>query len=195
MSSIEEKFERFAQLALKDAASKRDSILNQLDEYKTQKLDEAENECLENAYRTVKKGVFDAKKNAADIIAREPIKYRQSSYAYREKLVDEIFEELLKRIYDFKGTSEYEDYLIKSVSETLAKSGEGKKTVIIDMTDSKFSDKIAKKFTCNVICRENTVGGCIVENFDTKMIYNNSINDKIQELRDSFLEDSKFSIY
>ncbi len=195
MSSIEEKYGRFAQLALKDAAAKRDNLLNQLNEYKTQKLKEAESECLENAYKVVRRGVSAAKKNAADIIAREPMKYKQSLYVYREKLVDEVFEELLKRINEFKKASEYEDFLLESVSDTLANSGEGTKTVIIDVTDSKFSDKIAKKFTCNVICRENIVGGCIVENSDTKIICNDSINDKIKELRGSFLEDSKFSIY
>ena len=195
MSTIEEKFERFAQLALSDAAAKRDNVLEQLDEYKSEKISEAENQCLENSYKIVRKGVADAKKKAGSIVSQEPSECKKKLFEYRESLIDELFNELNKKISEFKNTAEYSKFLINSVSDAVKNSGEGDKCIFIDKSDEKFADALKQQFACTVEYRADIIGGCIVENLSTKKIYNNSISEKISELRANFLEESKFSIY
>lgn len=195
MSTIEEKFERFAHAALADAAMQRDNIIEQINEYKSKKISEVENECLENSYKIVRKGVADAKTHAAQMLAQEPAKCKRKLFEYRESLINEIFSELIKKINEFKNSDEYADFLINSVEDAAKSVGEGQKHIIIDKTDEKFEDVINKKFNCTVKYSEKIIGGCIVENVDTKLMCNNSISEKISELRANFLENSKFSIY
>ena len=54
---MEEKLERFIRLALTEAASKRDEMIEEIESYKKEKLSEAEDKCLEKSYKTVQSGV------------------------------------------------------------------------------------------------------------------------------------------
>ena len=195
MLTDDEKFERFAQMAFKDAADKRDGIIKQLESYKSRKIEEAQTKCLEKSYKIVRKGVAEAKKKSGGMTAREPIECKKRLFELRESLVDELFSELGRKIEEFKRSEKYSDFLFKNISDTLGEAGDGEITIIIDKSDADFCSRMQEKFGYTVKCEDNLIGGCIAENKSSGKIYNNSIFEKISELRENFLADTNFSIY
>ena len=80
---MEEKLERFIRLALTEAASKRDEMIEEIESYKKEKLSETEDKCLEKSYKTVQSGVAAAKREHDKIIAMEPVESKKKLLAYR----------------------------------------------------------------------------------------------------------------
>ncbi len=195
MLTMDEKLERFIRLALTEAAAKRDGIIEETESYKAKELSKAEDKCLEKAYKAVQHGASEARKEHDRIIAMEPIESKKKLLAHREKLTDTLFDELLAKIKDFKESPEYAEFLYGKIEEAVAEVGEGKKIVFLDKSDEKFLFKIKEKFSCDALLTDGIIGGAIVENVDAKKISNNSLSDKIDDLRSGFLSETKFSIY
>lgn len=192
---MEEKLERFIRLALTEAASKRDEMIEEIESYKKEKLSEAEDKCLEKSYKTVQSGVAAAKREHDKIIAMEPVESKKKLLAYREKLIDDLFGELYKKIDEFKNSGAYEAFLTEKAQSAVSEVAGGEVTVLIDKSDEKFLPSLKEKLGCEVKLSDGILGGAVAENIGAKKICNNSLSERLAYLRENFLKDSKFSIY
>lgn len=195
MSTIDDKFENFARMAINEASAKRDSAIKELEKYKAESIKNAEEECLEKAYKNVKNGVSKARQRYDDIVSREPSDCKRQLLEYRDSLISELFASLLEKVMEYKKSDEYKQFLFNSIKDGLERAGEGDIAVTVDKSDDKFSDEIKQTFGCELNYDENIIGGCIIKNISEKKIFNNSLSEKISEVRAKFLEESKFSIY
>lgn len=195
MMSIEEKLDSFIKLAISEAAAKRDGILKELEEYKRLRLDEAENACLEKSYKIIQKGVSEARKKSDAIIALEPVENKKALLEYREELIDGLFKELIEKLNDFKKSGEYREFLIKNTQTAVEAVGDGELVILIDKSDEAYLRDLEKRFGFRVELSEGIIGGAVVKNITGRKVYDNSLNEKINTLREGFLEETGFSIY
>jgi V/A-type H+/Na+-transporting ATPase subunit E len=109
----------------------------------------------------------------------------------KENLVDEAFEKALAKLKDFVETDEYHAYLIKLVEELAKKMDQNVLVVEVNAKDkelltSELLKKVSKKLKIELTLSEQTanyIGGCKVQTQDGKIVYDGTLDNRLQELK------------
>jgi V/A-type H+/Na+-transporting ATPase subunit E len=109
----------------------------------------------------------------------------------KEALVDGVFEKALGKFKDFVETEAYREYLVKRIEAVAEKIGQKDLVVQVNAKDVAWltQDKLkpsAKKVHCElklVKAPEQFIGGCIIQTADGKIIYNSTIDARLEELK------------
>lgn len=109
----------------------------------------------------------------------------------KEDLVDVAFEKALVKLKEFVKTEEYHDYLLKLIVDVAKKIGQKDLVVQVNARDSEWLTedvlkRLSKKMHFELRLSEKTedyVGGCIIQTADGKIIYDNTIDNRLQELK------------
>jgi hypothetical protein len=103
---------------------------------------------------------------------------------FKQTLIDNINSKVEKEFLKFADSSEYKEYLFRTIKNTLNKL-EKNNDVILYITEndySKFKDEIENKFHINLekISNEN-IGGCAVIDNKNKISIDNTLKTNIEE--------------
>lgn len=197
MNYVEEKLENFTRTVMMEATEKRKKILQQAEEYKERVLEKKELEFLEQAYETIQKEIRKVQKEKHEMISRAIIERKRALFQKREEIVEEVFDNLARKINAFQQTDEYKQYLLKSIEEGMMTVGEGEIIVYLNHSDIHFADtfkeKLGKKFGKSITIKEeqyDMIGGCRVLNKTKNILVDLSFKSKIQHQKDQFLKTS-----
>jgi V/A-type H+-transporting ATPase subunit E len=119
------------------------------------------------------------------------VELRNSLLQTKEDLVDEAFEKALAKLKDFVETDEYHAYLIKLVEELAKKMDQKVLVVEVNAKDKEFLTsellkKVSKKLKIELTLSEQTphyIGGCKVQTQDGKIVYDGTLDNRLQELK------------
>jgi V/A-type H+-transporting ATPase subunit E len=109
----------------------------------------------------------------------------------KEELVDEAFEKATTKLKSFVETKEYEIYLLKLI-EDIAQKMEQKVLVLeVNTRDKSYLTldilkKLSKKAKTELKFSEqtsNSIGGCKVQTEDGKIVYDGTLDNRLQELK------------
>ncbi len=109
----------------------------------------------------------------------------------KEDLVDEAFEKALVKLRGFVDTDEYHPYLLKLI-EQISKQIDQKVLVVeVNAKDKTWLTedmlkKVAKKLKAELNFSEQTpnyIGGCKVQTQDGKIVYDGTLDNRLQELK------------
>ena len=109
----------------------------------------------------------------------------------KEELVDEAFEKATTKLKRYVETKEYEIYLLKLI-EDIAKKMEQKVLVLeVNTRDKSYLTldilkKLSKKAKTELKFSEqtsNSIGGCKVQTEDGKIVYDGTLDNRLQELK------------
>jgi V/A-type H+/Na+-transporting ATPase subunit E len=109
----------------------------------------------------------------------------------KEDLVDIAFQQAVDKLKSFTETKEYETYLLKHIEDAARKIGKKNLIIQINPRDAQWltEDKVkplAKKLQVELEISKSTeqfIGGCIIQTSDGKIIYNSTIDNRLEELK------------
>jgi V/A-type H+/Na+-transporting ATPase subunit E len=109
----------------------------------------------------------------------------------KENLVDVAFEKASVKLREFVETEEYHRYLLKLIEDAAEKIGQKNLVVQVNAKDQAWLTqdmlkRLSKKLHCELSLSNKTedyLGGCIIQTEDGKIIYDDTIDNRLQELK------------
>lgn len=209
MGTIDRKIRRFEQIAKADAIKIRNSLITEIDEKINSAMKVAEQEYSREAHEIHIKEIEEAHKEAGYIMSTAQNAALNKVLQKRNEIVDNIFNELERKLTEFTKTEEYKPYFEKKLNEALAKTkeiiGERDHEIHIMLTEYDFNNlkENAEKIIENYFmkekvtideCDEKIIGGCVVKIEDLRLKINNTIMSIVDREREIFLQDNDLSL-
>ena len=189
---------------------KLDNFMSAVDSYIDERvekmLDEAEKEkdkILSNAQKDAKiaadRHFAEALKKHGNQYARDiskaTLEMKKEVLSHRESLTDKIFEDVKEKLFEFKKTSKYLDYLVKSlIMMNITDDVE----IFLAADDIKLADTLKKALkTENVIFSIDEkihIGGLIVFKKNKGTIIDRTFDIALEEQRRSFTNSNAFAV-
>ncbi len=199
-SILNEKLNRFSAVVLSDAQKKRAAIEADNELIKKQKNDEAQNEFLKNAYETIQSAVEKIRREDNEKVLMAGVNARKELFAAREKIIENVFNEIKDNLLAFTKTSDYSSWLLKQIKQASDEIGEGDKTVFARSEDVALINKIISdipdkdgKITVEEI-NEDIIGGIKVRNNTRGIISDCTFDEILAGKKTDFLNRSGLSI-
>lgn len=119
------------------------------------------------------------------------VEMRNRMLQTKEDLVDAAFEKAHTKFKNYVETDEYREYLLKQIGDVAKKIGQRNLIVQVNAKDAAWLNQeqlapIAKKLRAEIKLEkasEQFIGGCIVQSADGKIIYNSTIDARLEELK------------
>ena len=119
------------------------------------------------------------------------VEIRNSLLQTKEELVDAAFEKAMTKLEQFTSTKEYNDYLLTLIEQAAKQINSKNLLVQVNAKDKTLLKKTAlnalsKKLNCNLTFsdkNEEFIGGCKIETEDAKITYDNTIDNRIREIK------------
>jgi len=116
---------------------------------------------------------------------------RNSLLQTKEDLVDVAFEKALVKIKDFVSTEEYHDYFLKLVKDAAKNLGQKNLVLHVNAKDYDWIQQITLKDLSAKLHldlklsdkTEDYIGGCKIRTADDKIIFDATLDNKLQELK------------
>lgn len=152
----------------------------------------AAKEQADQIYRDI---ISQAKANAEaekrKIASVTEVEMRNRLLQTKEDLVDVAFEKAVLELKKFVETKDYHDYLLKLIQDAAKKIGQKELVVQVnakdrDLLTPEALKRLSKKLHCELKLSDKTedyIGGCIIQTEDGKIIYDVTIDNRLQELK------------
>ena len=118
---------------------------------------------------------------------------KQCGEKFSKMLIEKLFADLKGKIADYKKSSEYKDYLEKCAEKGISEIGGKNFTLTFDTSDKETGGEIAEKLNAKAEFKDGLIGGVTVSG-EGNIACNMSFSSCIENLRETFLENSGFSI-
>jgi V/A-type H+-transporting ATPase subunit E len=172
-----------------------------------QKESEAVIEAAENhAKETLKQAKVEAEKAYAETIAQANLKaeseqrriaslteveMRNRLLTAKEEMVNEAFQKALDMLMEFVKTQKYQTYLLGQIEVYSQKIGSKNLVVQVNAQDKtwltpELISQLSKKLNLNLQLSNDSIsciGGCIIQTGDGKMVWDNTLDHRIEELK------------
>lgn len=183
----ESKLNHFMEVSIRTADSQSSDML---DKYKAG-LDEIfenhKREARQLAAETLESKKSIAKKNIKrELSGRESDLKKQLSLK-TNAYIQQLFDDIEKRLADYRKTGEYFDYMLNVISEC-KKFSEGEKLIVyIDENDSGIKDRLAKSAGTDILINDFTFGGGIRAVIPSKnILIDETFETKLSELKNNY---------
>lgn len=185
----EKSFNKLKNFVLNDAHKQREKITEEIEEKINSELEQKKKEFMREADRQIQSGLETAKRENKTEVLETEMKAKKELMSFREDIVNGVFEEVKKKISEFKNTEEYKKWLLHKAHQAIDSCGEGKKTVYVSAEDmDKLEGIEAEK------AERNILGGIIAENTEKGIVADYSLDELLSEARDNFLKSSGLTI-
>lgn len=109
----------------------------------------------------------------------------------KEELVDITFEKALVKLKNFVETKDYHDYMLKDIQNAAERIGQKELIIKVNAKDKDWLTPdvlklLSKKLHCQLRISEKTedyLGGCMVQTEDGKIIFDATLDNRLQELK------------
>jgi V/A-type H+/Na+-transporting ATPase subunit E len=189
--SVKEGIAGIASEVLGDVEKEAEAILQEAESQAKETLTAAKQQAEQNYQSIVNKANVQAEAEKRKIASLTEVEIRNQLLQIKEELVDAAFEKAVEKLKAYVKTDQYHDYLLKVIVESAKKIGA--KTLVVQVNDvdkawlAKGSlDSLSKKIkiTLNLPEQtENCIGGFKLQTSDAKIQYDNTIENRIEELK------------
>lgn len=185
--TINEKINNFKERAIKDANLQSQSIIHECEENIKTQLEEYKKKAEADYNSKLQFESEEIVKNNNKKLSSDTVLLKQKLEKRRLELVASLFDDLKKKLYEYKQTTDYQDLLLKQIQQ-IEQYSEGSDFVIyIDKSDSDLLDKLSNKSKHKIeISPNNLLGG--VRGIITKenILIDYSFSNKLMEEKSNF---------
>jgi V/A-type H+/Na+-transporting ATPase subunit E len=152
----------------------------------------AAKEHADQNYRVILNGAkANAEAEKRKIASITEVEMRNLLLQTKEDLVDVAFEKALVKLGDFAESEEYHSYLLKIIETAAERIGQKNLTIQVNAKDQgwltpEVLKRLSKKLHCELKVSdkaEDYIGGCIIQTEDGKIIYDVTLDNRLQELK------------
>jgi V/A-type H+/Na+-transporting ATPase subunit E len=174
-----------------DAQKMAEATISDAEKEAKETLQTAKREADEKYRAFVDRAKVQAESEGRKIASVTEVEMRNCLLASKEELVVATFEQAFAKLRNFAETEEYQTYLVKNIEEVALKIGQ--KDLIIEVNDADaswltqeilkpLSDKLHAKLKLTK-SNQPFIGGCIIQTGDGKIIYNSTLDTRLDELK------------
>jgi vacuolar-type H+-ATPase subunit E/Vma4 len=197
MSKTTEKLTKFTEMVMQEASRMKLELKEQAEHEKDELIAASEIQYLRKAYERIQESVRKIDKTMNEEISRAILESKQALFNRRDEIINAIFENVKKRIQEFRKTEEYRETLESHLKVALGEAGEGDLRVLADPEDLELMEDIRARLNAGFKVQESEeplLGGFLIVNRSKGLIWDHSYISRINEERQSFLEKHHFSI-
>ena len=154
-------------------------------------LKAAKEQADQNYRATITQAKAKAEAEKRKIASVTEVDMRNRLLQTKEDLVDVAFEKALVELKNFTETADYHDYLLKVIQSAAQRMGQKDLVVQVNPKDKAWLTqdvlkRLSKKLHCELRLSDKTedyLGGCIIQTEDGKIIYDATLDNRLQELK------------
>lgn len=193
MSQPEKKLDKFSSAVLKDAEEQRSKILSEIEEYKKEQMEKAEEDILHDAYVLIQNEIASIHNKQSKDISLAELDGRRKLLKLREDLTGRVFSEAAERIKEFSKTEEYKNYIVSTVKAATESLPEGGVVIEVKKDDLALAQSLIAASTRPAEVAETsniTLGGVIIVNSEKGIVVNETLDLKLSSQKDWFASSS-----
>jgi V/A-type H+-transporting ATPase subunit E len=191
VSRVKEGLSAIASEVLEDALKEAEAIILESEREAKKILKTAKEETEKNYTAAINQATAKGEAEKLKIASLTAVEMRNRLLQTKETLVDQSFQKALDRLKDFVKTEEYNDYLLELMEKGAEKIGSKTLIVRVNAKDKAWLmqhnlSRLSKKLSCQLKLSdqvEDCIGGCKIQTIDGKVIYDNTIENRLQELK------------
>lgn len=154
-------------------------------------LKTAKEQADQNYRATITQAKAKAEAEKRKIASVTEVEMRNRLLQIKEDLVDVAFEKALVELKNFVQTEDYHNYLLKTIQNAAQRMGQKDLVVQVNAKDKGWLTadtlkRLSKKLHCELRLSDKTedyLGGCIIQTEDGKIIYDATLDNRLQELK------------
>ncbi len=190
-SSVKDGLSAIACEILEDVCKEAEALIAASEEEAKRALQAAKEESEKNYQAIIDSATNRAEMEKRKIKSLTEVEARNQLLQTKEAVIDAAFETALSQINAFTKTEQYHNYLLTLIEKTARKIGSKKLIIHVNAEDRKWLNeesltKLSKKFHLELQLSnrdELVAGGCRIETVDGKIVLNNTMENRLQELK------------
>lgn len=197
MSKIKEGLVAVASEVLEDVRKEAEAIIIDSERVARENLKKAKEEA-EKTYSSIiedAKGKTESEKRRIE--SETEVETGNRLLNAKEALVEATFEGAVKKLNDFVKTEKYHDYLVILIQEAVKKVGSRRLVVHVNSMDKAWLthgnlDRLSRTLRVELALADETedcIGGCKLQSIDGKLLYDNTLENRLQQLRPMLREE------
>lgn len=197
MDSLAEKIADFTNMVIGEAGRKRDALMQEMDKEKAERLEKLRREIEADAESEMKRKTENIKKENNERILKTETELKKQLLIKREGMVEEIMNEVRKKLDDFIKSDKYGKWLEERVKKAVLEVGEGRIKAELGVEDANdYGERIKKAIPHIEIEASETVkdGGVLVFNMDKNICVDYSFKALLEDEESRFLQKSGLNI-
>lgn len=179
------------------AKREEEEILAQVQELEAQAYQQMEQEAKKDASSQLEKELVDISSNASIEASSNSEQRTKKLVEKRNQYVDAIFSEAKDKLVSFVATKEYPKYMVTRMKE-VAKEYPMKDSILqLRKEDEAMKDALVKAYGNALtveISKSITIGGFIIENKETSVVVDESLDAALENQKDWFYKTSGLMI-
>ncbi len=193
MSKIKEGLTAVASEILEDVRKEAEASISEAEKNGKDILLKAKDEANRRYTTIADQAKSQAESESRKLESLTEVETRNRLLQKKEELVNTAFDKALQQLSAFVETKEYLDYLLNLIRETASKLNSKNLILQLNARDrdrlkrkdlAKLSEELGVKLKI-AETQENFIGGCRVQTADKKILYDNTIENRLQQLKPS----------
>lgn len=189
MQEQEERIERLGETILREAEKTANDIVSSAEAEAKEIIKSAYDSYMRDEEEQLKKDKNDTRILYQKEVSKRDFSAHKEVLAHRSKLVEDFFTDIKKRLSDFTKTTEYKDFLAKSLDCINKEKAISKDEIIyISRNDVAFKNELAEKYSVQVIEDKNIVIGGVRVFYPNENIYmDKTLDDALLAEKNEFV--------
>lgn len=176
---------------LGDVQKEAEAIILAAEKEAKETLKVAKEQAHQNHHAIMSEATVKAEAESRKIASVTEVEMRNRLLQTKEELVDVAFKKALVKLENFVKTEKYHSYLLKIIDDACERIGQKELVVYVNSKDKGWLTqdmlkRSSKKSHCELKLSSEVgdyIGGCIIQTADGKIIYDITIDNRLQELK------------
>lgn len=187
---------KFLDAIRKYAEQQKKLIGAQVEEYKAQKIEQATESGLQDAYELIQRDIAERKAAIVTDYARREYALKKELYTERQRITDEVFAAATEKLLAYTDTAAYREAFLREAGEAASLCGEHPCVIRIREVDRDLAHKAASLFAHAEIQADASVriGGFRVLCEEKGVLLDCTLDEKLSRERERFYTESGLKV-
>lgn len=171
-----------------------DEILEQADAYEKQALEKAKQEAAQKSWEYIKSESEKIKTQTNRSISKANMAMKKQLVEKRAEIANTVFQKVAEKLATFSQTSEYRDFLLRSVQKFAAFYKDLPFTVMVRESDLRYSGFLKENVkTLSAVEADNSIvlGGCKAKSPKSNAELDDTLDIRLENQKSWFYENSQ----
>lgn len=197
MNKIEEKFNKFSYMVMKEADKRKKEMISQAEKDSAKMLSEKETLFLKKAYDHIHESLVEIEKDHNEEVSKAILDSKQTLFNRREEILQSVFLNVKKKLEEYKHSEDYKNFMIETIMKGLEEIGYGEIQIFVDSEDIPLVEEVRTKLRAIFDLsesKEQLLGGCMMCNKTKGIMYDYSFINRLDAEKSEFLGNYGLSI-